>query len=374
MPLQLFCYCILLFTIYFYCNFTLEHAFLFTFLITEKRKITHLCKTTEKKMIYRSMMRTGYILSTNAPKQLNIMGFFYTRYLKGSRTESTFIDFCSTIVPINPSLAQHFIAVIAKDRMYSILACRKKFPNLCFDANQNKDLFANNDQLISSILSSNILKKYPHMVKSITILAQTNKHYSLSQKKLMNTVKDTNQVDPDSWWIYTAKGWTSHMDYKSTTKIFRVASGHIFCTSNMEEYDVGAKKLLEGLNANYHIKSLFKDYINELINNPQYNSLSWGQKNELWHQFLLTHHTSLGDFKPSMVFLIDLPYEVKNITLSEKYGSSFNTKSFSDKTSTLDAIIDSVKKGGPLAIEGLKKEPNVSNEALQMLLNTHELL
>ena len=66
------------------------------------------------------------------------------------------------------------------------------------------------------------------------------------------------------------------MDYKSTTNIFKVASGHIFCSSDLDEYDLRCKKLLQGL---YNVKDLdplFKDYLDKFMKNQQY---SWGDRN-----------------------------------------------------------------------------------------------
>lgn len=60
------------------------------------------------------------------------------------------------------------------------------------------------------------------------------------------------------------------MDYKSTTKIFKAVSGHIFCTSNEEEFAAGCKKLFDGLLVS-KLRSNFKDTLQQLHDNTSYS-------------------------------------------------------------------------------------------------------
>ena len=103
--------------------------------------------------------------------------------------------------------------------------------------------------------------------------------------------------------------------------------------SNEEEFAAGCKKLFDGLLVS-KLRSNFKDTLQQLHDNTSY---SWVERNDKWQEFLLLDHKLLNDGKPSFVFLLDLPYHVKNQSVPVKYSSCFNTESFVDRTSTLTA-------------------------------------
>ena len=318
---------------------------------------------TSIKIPTRSMMTAGTYITmyekTALVKILHLHNVFLKRCLISLKVKNIalndFIDFATTTAALNYKMFQNVISIMYPHIKFPLSMIRERITSLSIHHNDYISGTVDLDHFIAIIAGASVKNQPPLTNGSLYALGAPTQHRFLENSL---AYQQTKQPNPDYQKITLSNSkertviWSRYYDLK-TGKI-SVNRGHIYITSNDTIYEEKSQVLLQNQLKTYsslcEADSPLVLYLYYLVNQ---NNKSWGDRNDLFKNFLLHHLKDAPDnINPSLIFKVNLDYNTENVKPSKILEGIVNRSSFEDvKTSrnTLTRVIYEV--GGKDASE-----------------------
>lgn len=302
------------------------------------------------------------LLATTEYNDIQKFLYFHNQYLFKLKTSQD-VDFqtfklYAEIMLKNPKIFQHILSVAYPKASYSLYELRAFFSKINIDGGQ-ANLFVKEDVVVAAT-AANVMKENIIFKKgSLTVLA-CDYDETKNKKEIKNLVAlaQTKQEHPDYCYVYKSMDsnnnnglWQRYYDFK--TGKFNIDTGHIYCVSNLHDYEEKVKHHLHGQYSFYREVEIQKKY-KEILNDT---SLTWAQRNfqiqEFWRDNLHKYpHTN-----PSFILYHPALYEIDNATVPKSFTGFINSTSLESVENTQLMLAKAISLGGKTCQENYQKHP-----------------